>query len=210
MVDSGIIIPGGSEMHPLKGRKQSKEHVAKRARAIKETFAREPWRKSGPPKNTEIVFWSMVDQRRPNDCWPWLGYTSDFGYGRIDIFGEKGVYAHRVAYFLLPHSGRIPLKENGQNILVLHRCDNPACCNPRHLYLGSHNDNMQDKVKRGRSKWFDSSTDSPRAKLTAHDVRQIRKQKKQGATLNALALLYDVHRSTIKGILSGRHYSDIR
>jgi hypothetical protein len=207
MVSSNFYI-GGRQMHPLAGKKQSPEHVAKRIRAMRRTLKAQPWRKSsGPPKNTAASFWSRVDKRRSQDCWPWLGHTSDFGYGRIDIFGEEGVYTHRVAFFL-KYPNRITLREQ-DGILVLHNCDNPACCNPRHLYVGSHDDNMKDKVKRGRSKWCESSVKSPRAKLTAHDVQQIRLHRANGVTRKALALLYEVSVSTIKGVTSGRHYADI-
>jgi hypothetical protein len=206
MVSSAFYL-GGNQMHPLAGKKQSPEHIAKRIRAMKRTLKAEPWRKSsGPPKNTAASFWARVDQRGANDCWPWLGRKSEFGYGRIDIFGEEGVYAHRVAFFL-KYPNRISLREKG-GVLVLHHCDNPMCCNPRHLYMGSHDDNMKDKIKRGRQHIV-TSIASPRAKLTAHDVSQIRVHRQHGVTRKALALLYDVSVSTIKACTLGRYYKDI-
>src|SRR6187431_2053189 len=88
--------------------------------------------------------WRKVEKRRWNQCWPWTGYTSS-GRGRIDIAGVQGVYAHRAAY-LATHPGSIPLRDDGSKEQhVLHRCDNPLCCNPRHLFVGSHSDNIADK-----------------------------------------------------------------
>lgn len=165
--------------------------------------------------HTVETFWKKVRKGRDDECWNWRGYQNKPGsgrpsekliYGRIDIFGHQGVYAHRVAYFV-SYPGRIRLsKEDGR--LVLHKCDNPLCCNPRHLFLGTHNDNMRDMVGKGRAASY-TSTGSPRAKLTAEDVFWIRMQKKYGATCKALAMLYEVSESTIHGCLYGRHYQDV-
>ena len=153
--------------------------------------------------------WDKVERHRWNQCWPWIGKSkSDAGYGRLDIAGVEGVYAHRAAY-LSAHPGSIELKDDGsKEQCIMHRCDNPKCCNPRHLVLGSHLENMADmRAKKRGHKYV--STQSPRAKLTAEDVFWIRMQKKYGATKNALALLYEVSTATISGVCYGRHYRDI-
>lgn len=158
--------------------------------------------------NAIASVWDKVARRRWNQCWLWTGYVSS-GRGRIDIEGVEGVYAHRAAY-LATHPGSIELKDDGtREQCVLHTCDNPLCCNPRHLFLGSHDDNMADKKAKGRSKLWSDSTKSPRAKLTAEDVFFMRLQKKYGATKKALALLYEVSEATISGALYGRHYQDV-
>lgn len=155
------------------------------------------------------VVWRNVERRRWNQCWPWKGYLSS-GYGRLDIDGVKGVYAHRAAYIAANPRCGLSLKDDGsREQCVLHRCDNPACCNPRHLFVGTHQDNMDDKVAKGRSPKFNGEL-GPRSKLTAEDVFWIRMQKKYGATKNALALLYDVSVATISGCLYGRHYRDVK
>jgi hypothetical protein len=166
--------------------------------------------------NTVDSIWRKIDRRGENECWPWLGYRctgkrtakGTDGYGRVDILGREGVYVHRVAY-LAANPGSITLdKKDG--LLVLHTCDNTACCNPKHLYLGDHDSNMRDKVERGRSKYWGSSVNSPNAALTADDVRWIRFIHQSGrATIRAQALLYDVSKSVISHLLYGFSYQDI-
>ena len=102
------------------------------------------------PANTTEVLWSKVDRRGPDECWPWLAFRNGQGYGRTWING-KGYFAHRVI-FELANPGQIDRSAPNRdgNTFVLHTCDNSSCCNPAHLYLGSHADNMRDKVMRGR------------------------------------------------------------
>jgi len=84
-------------------------------------------------------FWSRVDKRRWNQCWPWLGTIHPIGgHGQLYIAGRNR-RAQRVAWEL--HYG----KSEGRN--VLHKCNNPNCVNPRHLYLGTQRDNLLDAVK---------------------------------------------------------------
>ena len=79
------------------------------------------------------------------DCWNWSGNTSGNGYGRIR---HKGRYicAHRASYIV--RIGEIP-----DGLLVLHKCDNRGCVNPDHLFLGTHKDNMQDMLSKGRGRY---------------------------------------------------------
>ena len=159
------------------------------------------------------VVWKKVKKGRSKECWPWLGYIStgkrtgiSGGYGRLDIDGVAGVYAHRAAY-LSANPGSITLGAR-DGIMVLHKCDNPICCNPKHLFLGTHDDNMADKKAKGRAPHYES-TKSPRAKLTADDVFWMRIQKRYGATKKSLAMLYEVSEATVSGACYGRHYRDI-
>ena len=158
--------------------------------------------------HTKNSFWSKVRIASTDVCWEWLGYCNGpRSYGRLDFGGHKGVYAHRVAYWLA-HGKRIPLRRGTQGKMVLHRCDNPKCCNPNHLYLGDHAQNMRDLQERNRGhQWC--SIDSPRAKLTAEDVFWMRLQKRYGATKKALAMLYEVSEATVSGACYGRHYQDV-
>lgn len=88
-------------------------------------------------------FWSKVQRGSDDECWPWTG-TRAGGYGRIYLGGRVFEGAHRVCW-LLTHGG-IP-----GGMQVLHRCDNPPCNNPRHLFLGTHQDNMDDRGQKGRT-----------------------------------------------------------
>jgi hypothetical protein len=89
----------------------------------------------------ESAFWQQVDTGRPG-CWLWTGATNSKGYGRVYIFGRKLV-ASRVAYAFAFGADPGPL-------YVLHRCDNPICCRPSHLFLGTASDNTADMVAKGR------------------------------------------------------------
>ncbi len=158
--------------------------------------------------NNVHAVWDKVEKRGNKECWPWIGYLSS-GYGRLDINGEQGVYAHRAAFISKNPHLKLPLKDDGsKDRCVLHKCDNPKCCNPKHLFLGSHAENMADKTSKGRQARF-KSTEAPRAKLTAEDVSWMRIQKKNGATKKALAMLYEVSEATVSGALYGRHYRDV-
>jgi hypothetical protein len=192
-------------MHALKGRKQTPGHIAKRMAAI-DWAKRRPG--GGRPASTPKVLWSKVDIRELHECWPWKGFLNKQGYGRTWI-NDKGYYAHRVIYDL-EYPGIIALEapKNGAYGLVLHKCDNPPCCNPRHLYIGDAKQNGRDKIDRKRMR-DRRGIRGPRAKLTEEDVREIRRLKSQ-ATKKALALLFDVSVATISGCIYGRHYQDVQ
>jgi hypothetical protein len=94
----------------------------------------------------EQRFWSKVDIREPSVCWPWKAARYYNGYGAYSVRTEGGwrnVGAHRFAYE--ERHGAVP-----DGLIVCHSCDNPGCCNPTHLFLGTHGSNAQDKMQKGR------------------------------------------------------------
>lgn len=90
----------------------------------------------------ESRFWGKVQRRGPDDCWHWLGRRDTSGYGRADRKGPM-TYAHRCAW--LYTNGPIP-----DGMEVAHRCDERDCCNPKHYFLATHQENMDDCVAKGR------------------------------------------------------------
>lgn len=93
-------------------------------------------------------FWSRVRTGLPNECWPWEGYVF-VKRGRYGGISEKSRYfrSHRIAWMLA--YGCIP-----DGLHVLHKCDNPPCCNPLHLFLGTQKENMADMINKNRGWWL--------------------------------------------------------
>ncbi len=96
------------------------------------------------------AFWSKVDVRPRRlgreVCWPWRASLDRYGYGQFKpVYGASPLRTHRVAW------GIFTGQEVPYGLDILHSCDNPKCCNPAHLRPGTHDDNMADKAKRGRS-----------------------------------------------------------
>lgn len=89
-------------------------------------------------------FWERIIRRGDNECWGWSGSCQEWGYGQLwDSDKNRNIGAHRVSYEI--HFGPIPV-----GMFVCHHCDNPPCCNPKHLFLGTTQDNTADCVSKGR------------------------------------------------------------
>lgn len=135
-----------------------------------------------------------------NDCWEFLGERVG-GYGRISVAGKK-VLAHRLAYDLCVDD--IPA-----GMYVLHSCDNPACINPKHLFLGTQQDNMDDMKSKGRQGDRKGSSNS-KAFLCEAEVAEIKQEllinKK---TCQDLADQYKVSRATIYSIKHGKIWNHV-
>ncbi len=97
-------------------------------------------------RGLHALFWQHVRRGAAHRCWRWKGYRNSDGYGQYTARGLGTLLAHRVAFEL--SKGPIPAKA-----VVRHACDNPACCNPLHLLIGSHADNVRDRDERGRAAW---------------------------------------------------------
>ena len=94
------------------------------------------------------LFDTQVKKGAPTECWPWQNGTHTDGRGQICV-NNQTVPAPRVAYLL--YKGDIPDAPSHHGIVVMHTCDNPPCCNPAHLTLGSQGDNMRDRTAKGRA-----------------------------------------------------------
>jgi hypothetical protein len=144
-------------------------------------------------------FWAKVDRRSPEECWPWkAGIHRGYGLFRAEK-DRPMVRAHRYSWALA--NGPIP---EGMN--VLHRCDNPPCCNPAHLFLGTQLDNVEDCAAKGRRR-PPSGENNGRAKLTAELVDQIRTEYRPGLQ-QALANKYGVSRATVSRVLRRAGWSN--
>lgn len=149
-------------------------------------------------------FWSKVEIQEPTKCWPWLGHKSALGYGRIDIRGHGHFLAPRIAYFISTH-------HDAGHLNVLHKCDNPSCCNPAHLFVGSNQDNVNDREAKGRNKVCNVDNRGIRnrgAKLTETDVISIRREA-TSSSHDELSRKYSVNRATINRIINGKLWRHI-
>ena len=100
---------------------------------------------------TEERFWSKVDIRDKDECWPWIAGRNNRGYGQFKLHAVMQS-AHRVAWELT--YGNIPKDEWGFSLEVCHKCDSRSCCNPSHLFIGTHLDNVRDMDQKNRRARF--------------------------------------------------------
>lgn len=135
-------------------------------------------------------------------CWEWLGYKDKDGYGQIGYLGQRHA-AHRVSFILRNPPGALP-----PGGVVRHKCDNPSCINPYHLEVGTHADNVEDKIRRGRQP---SGEEIANSKLTKDDVRYVKfliESQYYVGMLRDLAAEYGVDPSTISNIKKGRTWKN--
>ncbi len=139
-----------------------------------------------------IRFWSKVNVAGLDECWEWTAGKTG-GYGRFCI-NYKMYRAHRVSWYLT--HGKIPA-----SLCVLHSCDNRACVNPAHLFLGTRKDNMQDAAKKGR---IARGPRNGNSKLSANEVRKINELLAEGWDQQEIADEFEVHQVTISKIKRGK------
>ncbi len=150
-------------------------------------------------------FFSKIDypDNLINGCWTWTASTGLNGYGQFHV-QRKHISAHRFSYVLF--SGKIP-----KGKILLHSCDQPSCVNPFHLKPGTHKDNTQDMLSKGRSNPA-FGENSGRAKLTDKQIQEIRAKYKPGKNqwdkdsypIVKLAKEYGAGPATIHSIILGK------
>lgn len=145
-------------------------------------------------------FFEKVELIPFHTCWEWIAGKNSSGYGLFNYLG-KPISSHRVSWLL--HNGDIP-----NELYVLHKCDNRTCVNPDHLFLGTHKDNQEDKIKKGRQ-WHPYGIKNKKAKLNLELVNEIKKKYSTNKyTQFELSVDYKVCRSTIAYIV--RHETWIK
>ena len=138
-----------------------------------------------------------------DDCWNWLRGKEGHGYGMAWYKG-KSVKANRVSWIV--HNGNLPEWDGyGKGICVLHKCDNPACVNPNHLFLGTQKENIKDRQAKGRTA-RQLGEKHGMVKLKEKDIVLIRESKKSGAEM---AKLFMVSQATISLIKTRKRWGHI-
>lgn len=145
-----------------------------------------------------IRFWSKV--KKSSGCWEWIASLDHQGYGHFK-FNGKMVGAHRMSYMI--RCGDIP-----KGMCVLHKCDNPICVRPSHLFLGTLKDNTQDMLRKGRFPNYQGENHN-RSKLKNTDVIQIRALYYLGNSLKDLSKLFKISKPHISRIIKRQSWSHI-
>lgn len=158
------------------------------------------------------AFWRKIDKKGDDECWEWKAGKNAAGYGVfMTPFGTR--LASRVAWTLA--KGNIP-----ENQCVCHRCDNPACCNPTHLFLGTQADNMRDMVEKGRNARGKKMASAMMAtmkrgdqrahsKLNAEQVIKMRELRALGASCRELGEMFGVCAQVVSRIVRRKQWTHV-
>jgi hypothetical protein len=158
------------------------------------------------PGAVESRFWSKVRIAGPDECWLWIAGLRGKGYGcfrvgsRTDNSACK-LASHRCAWELT--HGPVP-----DGLFVLHRCDRPSCCNPRHLWLGTHMDNMADMRSKQRGVGKTAGEINGNARLTVDVIRQMRALH-PGLSYEAIARRFGVWGTTAENIIKRKTWKHV-
>jgi hypothetical protein len=144
--------------------------------------------------NTEADFWAKVF--KSDGCWLWVGNIGSTGYGKF-MYHRKHWSAHKLAYYFT--CGPV-----AENVIHCHSCDNPSCCRPSHIFLGTQQDNMDDMVSKGRSLYGEKHRN---VKLTEASVIKIKHSQLHPRMLSSE---YGVSVCTIRDIIAGRTWKYLK
>ena len=161
-------------------------------------------------------FWNKVKIGEPDECWPWLAYVNDDGYGKFGI-GSNVYSAHRVSFFI--EHGYLPPKNRfDETVVIMHDCENPSCVNPKHLVPGTVKENMRypgcirklrewHKTRAGKER-IENVSKTLRRKFMTPDRMRIKNEillaKKHGVLAETLAERYGKSKHLIYMIWQGR------
>ena len=152
-------------------------------------------------ERTVTRYWSKVARGDPEACWWWTASKNGTGYGLFNFDGKQHL-AHRIAWEL-HNDSKIP-----DGLLACHTCDQPACVNPRHIYIGTHQDNANDVTERDR--WnHKKGEDAAASKLTNKDVLAIVARFNSGESGRAIAADYDISFSVVHNIMGGKTWAHL-
>lgn len=145
-------------------------------------------------------FWEKVNFL--GDCWEWTGATTEWGYGKLR-YGGHDLSAHRCSYEYA--FGRLP-----NDLWVLHKCDNPPCVNPAHLFLGTPKDNTQDMYRKGRAPRLGAVGEANvSASITEEDVLAIRFAFADGVSPSELSNRFGLTTSGINSVIRGKTWKHV-
>lgn len=162
----------------------------------------------GPkPRSVAERFWVRVVPDAASGCWQWTGAKSPLGYGAFGIGSRydgtaRIVRAHRMAWELT-HG---PITDGR---FVCHHCDNPPCCNPSHLFLGTPADNAADMAVKGRSRGLRTGTQNPKTKFSPETARAARVLIQSGVSQREVARRLGVSRGTVQNIINGKAWRHV-
>lgn len=155
-------------------------------------------------RTSKATMFSMgrVDRRGPDECWPWCGSLNRWGYGACQ-YGGKNVNASRAAYIVA--NGEVP-----EGLVICHRCDNPACCNPAHLFAATQAANLADCRAKGRAIYkYGAAHHRACAKITTDDVLAMRRRYAAGETQTGIGRSMGLHPATVSRIVRGQLWGHV-
>lgn len=143
-------------------------------------------------------FYLKVDKKTDDDCWEWQACRNKYGYGTFGL--QSKIYlSNRIAYY-------IAYGEPGKQ-RVLHECNNPPCCNPKHLHVGTHQENMKKIFLEGRCERRGEF--NPRANIYNEIATKVRKLHLQGIAQAEIARLIGIDKTAIWRIVNNQAYTNV-